>query len=204
MHSRPGRPRLPGGLQSTHGGGYFNTRREDGEMPDDAGPPPYLVTLGLDPASFDGLDTLRRRLFPPDRNLVPAHISLFHHLPGDEGGSIRSTLAEVASEGSPIPVRFAGLARLGRGIAVRVESPGLAVVHGRLARSFGRWLTPQDRQPFRPHVTLMNKADRDDIARAWDDLRAGWSPRDGLGVALLLWRYLGGPWEPVERFDFSP
>ncbi len=169
-------------------------------MTDD--PRPWLVTLGLDPASFDRLDALRGRYFPPGRNLVPAHVSLFHHLPGDQGPAVRAILDGVAATTAPPPLAFSAPFRLGVGFAVRVESADLGSAQARLARGFAPWLTPQDRQPYRPHATLMNKADRREAARAFAEVRDRWVPWIGAGEALLLWRYLGGPWEPAGRFPF--
>ena len=161
-----------------------------------------LVTLGLDPDSFDRLDALRDRYFPPARNVVPAHVSLFHQLPHDEGDAVRKVLDESASGLPPLPLLFGDPFRLGGGMAVRVEAPGLLDLRRGLADAFAPWLTPQDRQPFRPHVTLMNKADRTDAARVFDELRASWAPRSGLGVSLLLWEYRGGPWRALGAYTF--
>ena len=164
---------------------------------------PYLVTLGFDPSTFERLDRLRTRYFPPDRNLVPAHLSLFHQLPGDEGESIDRALFE-ATRGLPfLDVSFPGLKKTGRGMMATVEAPGLSALHSSLSRTFARWLTPQDRQPFRPHVTIMNKADRLEAEAAFEELRAAWSPWSGIGDRLILWRYLGGPWEEVESYDLT-
>ena len=162
---------------------------------------PLLVTLELDARSFTRLDGLRRRYFPPERNFIPAHVSLFHHLPPGEHGTVSSVLTGAARRAAP-GLRFGRLRRLGRGMAVDVEAPEVAAVHGELARAFSAWLTPQDRQPFRPHVTLMNKATPAEAEAAFAELGAGWSGWDGQGEALLLWRYLGGPWALDSRFAF--
>lgn len=163
---------------------------------------PLLVTVELDAESFTRLDGLRRRYFPPERNFIPAHVSLFHHLPPEEHGSVSRTLAQVAARAAPA-LRFGRLRRLGRGMAVEVETPELAAVHRELSRAFAAWLTPQDRQPFRPHVTLMNKAQPGEAEAAFAGLGAGWTGWEGRGEALLLWRYLGGPWALDSRFPFS-
>ena len=42
---------------------------------------PIIVTALLGSADFGWADGLRRAHFPPERNKIPAHISLFHHLP---------------------------------------------------------------------------------------------------------------------------
>lgn len=160
---------------------------------------PFVVTLGFDPETFGRLDALRRRFFPPERNVVPAHLSLFHHLPPGEGAAIARSLDAAASHG-PIPLAFPGLKRLGGGMAVTVEAPGLKALHGRLSAAFGPWLTPQDRQPLRPHVTLMNKADKAAAALAFESLRASWERWAGTGTDLLLWSYRGGPWAFVAAY----
>ncbi|RKH40498.1 2'-5' RNA ligase family protein [Corallococcus sicarius] len=163
---------------------------------------PLLITAEADPESFARLDGLRRRYFPPERNLIPAHVSLFHHLPPREHGSVEAALEAAAGRAAPA-LHFGRLRRLGRGMAVDVDAPGLNAVHRELSRAFAEWLTPQDRQPFRPHVTLMNKASLEEAAAAFAELGAGWDSFEGHAPALLLWRYLGGPWELVQRFPFT-
>jgi 2'-5' RNA ligase len=161
------------------------------------------VTLGLDTQSTARLEALRRAHFPPALNRVPAHVSLFHHLPPGEREAVEGALAAAAAATTPLPVRFPRLRRLGRGVAVEVEAPGLAVLHGRLAAAFAPWLTPQDRQPFRPHVTVMNKAPPEEAARTFALLQEGWQGWEGRAEALLLWHYAGGPWEPACRLPFA-
>ncbi|WP_435015423.1 2'-5' RNA ligase family protein [Tundrisphaera sp. TA3] len=162
-----------------------------------------LVTLGFDSPTFARLDALRRRYFPPERNFIPAHISLFHHLPGSEFATIDEALAASAASRGPIDLAFRTIRRMDRGMMAVVEAAGLAAIHARLAAAFKTWLTPQDRQPFRSHVTIMNKAERDDAARAFGELQATWNPWDGVGDRLLLWEYRGGPWDAVAEYPFS-
>ena len=45
---------------------------------------PLILTLAFDEATFARFDGLRRRHFPDALNLIPAHATLFHHLPGEE------------------------------------------------------------------------------------------------------------------------
>ena len=161
---------------------------------------PCLVTLGFDRSTFERLDRLRSRYFPTALNQVPAHLSLFHHLPGDEGEAIDRALSGVANSSPIVPLAFPVVKRTGRGLMLPVEAPGLSAIQARLARAFARWLTPQDRQPFRPHVTIMNKADRDEVEAANVELRTAWSTWTGSGDRLILWRYLGGPWYEVESY----
>ena len=164
--------------------------------------PPFLVTLGFDAATFDRLDALRRRYFPPERNQVPAHLSLFHQLPGDDAESIGAALDRVARGHPPVPLRFGGVKPTGRGVLLATQAPGLAAIRNELSRAWERYLTPQDRQPYHPHVMIMNKADRDEVDRALHELQATWSPWTGTGDRLILWRYLGGPWDEAASYPF--
>ncbi len=167
--------------------------------PDD---PPFLITLGFDPATFGRLDELRHRYFPPERNQVPAHLSLFHQLPGDEWDSIDSTLDRLARASSPIPIRFKGVKPTGRGVMIVVDAPGLPALRSELAKTFARHLTAQDRQPYHPHVMIMNKADRAEADQALAEIQPTWSPWSGVGDRLILWRYLGGPWDQAATYPF--
>ena len=42
---------------------------------------PIIVSAEFGAADFARLDGLRRAHFPPARNVLPAHLTLFHHLP---------------------------------------------------------------------------------------------------------------------------
>jgi 2'-5' RNA ligase len=167
-----------------------------------AAPDPLILTLSLDPASFARLDALRRAHFPPERNLLSAHLTLFHALPGEALAEIRANLATLAAGTPPMPLAFAGLRSLGRGVAFTVESPPLAALRGMLVGAWHGWLTPQDRQGFRPHVTVQNKVSAEEARALLARLSAGFAAFEGQGTGLALWHYRGGPWEAVENFPF--
>ena len=164
--------------------------------------PPFLVTLGFDPATFDRLDNLRQQYFPAERNQVPAHLTLFHQLPGDDFDDIDAALARVVASHPPVPLRFGGVKSTGRGMMLTTLAPGLPAIRNDLAKAWDRHLTPQDRQPFHPHVMVMNKAERDEVELALAELQAIWEPWTGMGDRLILWRYLGGPWSEVASYPF--
>ncbi|MDJ0386673.1 2'-5' RNA ligase family protein [Roseomonas sp. E05] len=169
-------------------------------MPD---PAPLILTLGLDAASFTRLDALRRSHFPPERNHLPAHLTLFHALPGAQYEDVAANLATLAAGTAPLPLRFEGLRSLGRGAAFTVESPALARLRGLVAAAWHGTLSAQDRQPFRPHVTVQNKVAPEAARALLEVLRQGFVPWEGQGESLLLWRYRGGPWEAAAQFRFS-
>jgi 2'-5' RNA ligase len=165
--------------------------------------PPLVLTLDLDPRLFAGLDALRRQHFPADRNHVPAHVTLFHALPGEHEPDIAVHLAAVCDAHPPVPVTLPGVRSLGKGVAVTVDAPELAALRHRLARDWAAWLTPQDRQGYRPHVTIQNKADPREAKRLFEEMRTDFAPFAVEAVGLLLWRYRGGPWERAAFLPFS-
>jgi 2'-5' RNA ligase len=163
---------------------------------------PLILTLKLDAASFAHFDGLRRRHFPPALNHIPAHVTLFHKLPGEALGEV---VAAVRAEANgPLKLRVSGVRKLGRGVAYEIGGEGLSALRGRLAHLWRDWLTPQDRQPFRPHVTVQNKVDPAVAEALYGALRASFTPFEAIGEGVLVWRYLGGPWELAAEVDFTP
>jgi 2'-5' RNA ligase len=164
---------------------------------------PLILTLRMDRESFSRFEGLRQAHFPPHRNFTPAHLTLFHHLPGHDPGGIAADLAEVLRTRAPVRLRATSLRFLGRGVAYAFDAPDLTALRNELASRWSASLTPQDRQPFRPHVTVQNKAAPDQARRLQQRLEAGFHPFEVIGEGLLLWRYLGGPWEPLGDFPFA-
>jgi 2'-5' RNA ligase len=163
---------------------------------------PLILTLMFDAESFARLDGLRRAHFPPALNHIPAHLTLFHHLPGDRSDEVVERL--TASRPEVMRLRASGLRKLGRGVALEIEGRALKSWRGALADGWRDWLTPQDRQGFRPHVTIQNKVEPI-VARALhDELQAGFQPFEIIGEGALLWRYLGGPWALEAEVAFRP
>jgi len=133
--------------------------------------------------------------------VIGAHLTLFHAVPGEHEGEVRSDLAEAAGQG-PVPLRVDRVMSLGRGAAYAVASPALARLHARLQDAWSSWLTRQDQQRLRAHVTLQNKVEPAVARRTVEALEATFRPVDVDAVGLDLWRYEGGPWAHLERFAF--
>ncbi len=164
---------------------------------------PLILTLKLDPSSFTRFDSLRRTHFPAVLNHIPAHLTLFHHLPGTRRGAILTNL-QASALAAPLLLHATGLRKLGRGTAFEVGGADLTRWRAHLAGLWADGLTAQDRQSFRPHVTVQNKVEPI-LARAlFEDLRDSFQPFEVLGVGVLLWRYLGGPWSLEAEIDFTP
>lgn len=164
---------------------------------------PLIVTLAFDEPSFRTFQSMRERHFPAHRNHIPAHLTLFHHLPGEEEHEVARVLREATRDVSPIALAVIGLRFLGYGCAYEIDAPALVGLRANLAERFRPWLTPQDAQGFRPHVTIQNKASAPEAKALFAELSAGFEPFEATGTGLLLWNYRGGPWEPAGRFPFA-
>ncbi|MFC7474305.1 2'-5' RNA ligase family protein [Dankookia sp. GCM10030260] len=165
---------------------------------------PLILTLGLDAETQSWLESMRRAHFPPARNLVPAHVTLFHALPGEHLVETVSVLAAEASSLPPSRVRVGPARSLGRGVALEIGAPVVAALRDRLAERWRPRLTAQDRQRWRPHATVQNKVSPERAQALLLSLDALLpAPREAQAEALLLWRYRGGPWEALERIPFT-
>jgi 2'-5' RNA ligase len=163
---------------------------------------PFVLTVRLDPATHERFEALRRAHFPPGRTAVGAHLTVFHALP--PGEATPDAVGRVVTELAPAPAALAvtGVRSLGRGVAYVLSPPGVEVVRRRIAAEFAGRLTPQDSQPWRPHVTVQNKT-TPQLARALlAELTASFVPFGAVAEGLLLWRYRGGPWELAREFPF--
>ncbi len=164
---------------------------------------PLVVTLALEPQAQAWFEAERRRYFPVRLNRIPAHVSLFHALPGEQIALVLKQLAEVAAATASFALEVHDLKKLGRGVAYALRGDELDRLHAGLRRGWLEWLTPQDRQPFRPHIVVQNKVDPP-VARAlYDKLSHGFRPWQVQAAGLLLWHYNGGPWEQAAEFPLG-
>jgi 2'-5' RNA ligase superfamily len=156
---------------------------------------PLILTLQLDETAQLFYETLRRRHFPPERNVIPAHLSLFHQLPDES--TTYDAIAKLARYTQGFRLTSGIPRSIGRGVAIFFDSPPLSSLHHALSKLFHADLIPQDRQPFRPHIVIQNKVDpaiaRETLTQVLDS-----SFMQSVAVGLTLWRYLGGPWEHIS------
>ena len=143
---------------------------------------------------------MRETHFPPDRNYIDAHVTLFHMLP--EEPFVVEELASAAAVYKPFAVSVTGLRFLGKGVAYTLESASLLALHRRLAADFAEPLTPQDRQKFQPHIVVQNKVTPEAARALLLTLRASFAPRVMEATGLTLWFYRNGPWERAQSFPF--
>ena len=170
-------------------------------MPD--APAPLIITSVFGAQDHAYLDGLRREHFPPERNQLAAHLTLFHHLSPDVAPELKRRMVEL-TRGRPAPQAWlGGVMSLGRGVALRVESPDLEAIRADLADAFATLLTPQDRAGWRPHVTIQNKVEPAAARALHADLSAGFTRRPLAIAGLASWWYRGGPWEAHTLHKFA-
>ena len=161
-----------------------------------------IVTAALGKADFAWLDAQRRAHFPPDRNQLAAHLTLFHALPPSSEVEASSLFARLAASEAPPRAMIAGLMNLGRGVAYRIVSDDLERIRRDIADHFHGSLTAQDSQGWRPHVTIQNKVEPSVAIGLLRELETAFEARPLVVRGLALHRYLGGPWEAMGEWVF--
>lgn len=164
---------------------------------------PLLLTLAMDETGFAHFNALRKKHFPPERNFLDAHITLFHQLPPDRHVEIAAYLAQVAATTAPFAMRADGLMFLGQGVAFRLEAPQAQALRAHLAAHWHEWLIPQDQHKFQPHITVQNKTTPQAAKTLYHDMSAGFVPYELQAIGLDLWFYEGGPWRFAGRYAFG-
>ena len=165
---------------------------------------PIIVAAAFRSADFGWLDGLRRAHFPPERNQIGAHLTLFHHLPPSALDELDTRLKAATRQARRPAAAIVGAMSLGRGVALRVQSDALVRLRADLADAFAGFLTPQDQAGWRPHVTIQNKVKAAE-ARALHAALSGdptiARPLVVAGIATHYYR--DGPWEPIARYAFA-
>ena len=167
-----------------------------------SGDAPLILTAQLPDDLQAWMTALRTEHFPPERNYLSAHVTLFHALPAFCESEIVGLMRQLASEFAPVDARIAGIMSLGGGTAIRLESEGILRLRAMLAEHFHGLLTDQDSGGKRLHVTVQNKV----TSKAAKALQAELAPvveeRAFRFRGLALHRYLGGPWEQIRETAF--
>lgn len=171
-------------------------------LPSAAPPAPFIVTAELPADVFSWADALRREHYPPERNKLAAHVTLFHALAPSLRDELRGVLARMAGEHAPPAARMNGLMPLGGGIALAIDSPGMLAIRAAIADRFHGALTAQDRHEPRLHITIQNKVSPEQaraLQHALEPVLRPWAfAFPGLGLHL----YRQPHWEPLGRWPF--
>lgn len=165
-------------------------------------PGPFIVTAELPADVFHWADDLRREHFPPERNFLSAHVTLFHAFAPSLRDELRPVLQRAASDHAPPPARITGLMNLGRGTAIALESAGMLALRQAIADHFHGALTAQDQHPPRLHITVQNKVTPEAARALQQELGPRIVPRAFAFTGLGLHIYRGGPWEAAGIWKF--
>jgi len=161
-----------------------------------------IITAALGAPDQARFNQLRRENFPPARNHLAAHLTMFHAIPAALEAELRHRLAALAAELTPPQATVAGVMNLGGGTAFRIVSDDLDAVRAEIAGAFRGHLTQQDSHGWRPHITVQNKVSVAEARQLFDRLATGFEPRP-LGIKGLAYDiYDGGPWLPGRRYPF--
>ncbi len=160
-----------------------------------------IVTATFGDGDNGWLQQLRRDHYPPERNRVPAHLTLFRQLPPSAEAELATRLKRAAAARPPVAA-ISGIVDLGQGTALRVESEALESLREELADALRGLLTSQDLAHWNPHVTIQNKVTGREARALQQQLRARFRRRPLAIKGLAAWRYLDGPWAPIRSWPF--
>lgn len=163
---------------------------------------PLILTAELPPGLHRRFTGLRRAHYPPERNVLEAHVTLFHALPPMVESELAELLGRIAAESAPARGRVEGVMRYDQGTAIALTSPGLLELRDTIADSFHGLLTVQDSHRPRLHVTVQNKVSPREAKRLQAVLEGVIAAESFAFPGLALHRYRGGPWEFVRRWAF--
>lgn len=172
-------------------------------MTETAGQGAPLILTALLPREMHAWATdLRNQHFPPERNYLEAHVTLFHALPALCEAEVTVLLKRIAAEFAPVEARLPGLMSLGRGTALKLESAGLLRLRDGIAEHLRGMLTAQDQHRPRLHITIQNKVSPAEAKALQVALEGTVVPRELAFRGLGLYRYMGGPWGHIRDFAF--
>jgi hypothetical protein len=163
---------------------------------------PFIVTAELPPDILGWADSLRRAHFPPERNHLKAHVTLFHAFAPSLREELRSVLADFAGEFAAPEARITGLMDLGKGTALAVESSAMLAIREQIADHFHGSLTDQDRHKPRLHITIQNKVTKEEARALQAQLGSDFGLRNFRFTGFGLHLYLGPEWETLKVWPF--
>lgn len=167
----------------------------------DTGAAPVILTATMGAADQRHFDDLRTKHFPPERNVLRSHITLFHQLPPSSLDELDGLL-RLLTAGPPPTAMIREVYSLGKGVAFRIESPELLDIRAEIADRFHGLLTAQDQGTPRLHITVQNKVSAGESKALLAELSADFRPRPLDIFGLAAWHYRGGLWEAAFARKF--
>lgn len=159
---------------------------------------PLLITAELPPDVQAWADALRRAHYPPERNRLAAHVTLFHALPPSVEGEVRALLGDLAQRPAP----DAEMMDLGKGTAFLVLSPAMLGLHEEIAERMHGVLSQQDAHRPKLHITVQNKVEKPAAKALQAELAEAFQPRSFRFHALGLYAWEDGLWRAIRTYPF--
>lgn len=167
---------------------------------------PFILTAALPPEIQGWAEGLRRAHYPPERNHLHAHVTMFHSFAPSLLQELKDFIPSLAAEFAAPRAQVSGMMDLGTGTAIALTSPDLLELRSLIAERFHGALTEQDLYEPRPHITIQNKVTKTEARALQVALALEVEIKGDTGPfafrALELHRYLDGPWECVKRSAF--
>lgn len=163
---------------------------------------PIIMTAMMGKQDLAWADALRRQYYPPERNVVPAHITLFHHLPPQALGEIKQAVIEMTRYSAPPHTLLQRLIHLGSGVGYQLHSPDLLAIRMELAERLHGLLVAQDQQVPRLHITVQNKVSAKEAKELLTKLSLDFESRPFQIKGLALHHYMDGPWQSIGEWPF--
>lgn len=163
---------------------------------------PFIVTVALPPDIQGWAEELRRQHYPPERNHLHAHVTMFHSFAPSLFEELKDYLPKLTRNFAAPCGEVSGLLDLGTGTAIALKSPQLLALREAMADHFHGSLTAQDLYEPRPHITIQNKVTKQEARALQAELAPSITPRSFSFPALELHLYRDGPWDLIKRCPF--
>ncbi len=163
---------------------------------------PLLVTAELPSAILGWADGLRRTHYPPERNRLRAHVTLFHALPPSAEAEVRRLLSDLAKSTPPAEATLTGIMDLGTGTALDLRSEGVEALHREIAERLHGLISLQDDHRLRLHITIQNKVERPEAKALQARMRAAFEPRRFRFRGFGLYAWEDGLWRVIADYPF--
>ena len=164
---------------------------------------PMILTAKIEEDAQKFFNQMRKRCFPTERNCLDAHLTLFHKLPYSEINKIYEDISEQIRNQEIMNATANGIMFMGYGSAYQIVCERLIKLHHHLQSNWSEWLSNQDKQKLRPHVTFQNKVKAVEAKATYEYEAERFEPFDFKIIGLELWFYDGGPWEYISSFSFD-
>ena len=163
---------------------------------------PFILTLAINEEAATFFNQQRHLYFPARINFLQAHLTLFHYLPL-RAAKIIIQVQPIVRETATFDISVTDVVSLGKGVAYKLESRTLQLLHNRLQQAWKPLLKPQDLQKIWPHITVQNKVTPQEAKDLLAQLKTEFKPFTITATGLSVWEYLNGPWKFIETVSFS-